>query len=272
MDSKKRKEIEEQSPDTLENRERKSLVSLNGTAVTESGKLTKSNYFRFLNHNLDDYDDIVMTPEEAKKVHNHLQKLSTGSQAMVPLYCAGPACIFATTCPLQKINKAPIGKQCILENELLKEWTMRYFEEYDIDPNNFTEIGYINELAEINVMEMRINQQLARPENASLLKEEVAGFSRDGEPIYQSVINPLVEQKEKLSNRKSKIIKLMVGDRQEKYKKEAALKIRQDSDPSSSMAAARQKIESLKRGLDALDSKSKLTPEDLIASLDNDKK
>ena len=149
MDSKKRKEIEDESTYTSENRERKDLVTLGGTARTLSGKLTKSNYFRFLQHDLNDYEDIELNPQEARKIHTHLQKLSTGATAMVPLYCAGHQCPFAHACPLVEINKAPLGRQCILEVQLLKEWTLRYFEEYEVDPNNFTEIGYINELAEI---------------------------------------------------------------------------------------------------------------------------
>ena len=55
-----------------------------------------------------------------------------------------------------------------------------------------------------------------------------------------------------IANRRSKIIKLMVGDRQEKYKKEAALKVKLDSDPSSMQANMRATLEGLKRELDNL--------------------
>lgn len=273
MDPKKRNEIEAESPFTEENREKKALVSLGGTAVTESGKLTKSNYFRFLNHNLDNYDEIMMTPEEAQKIHAHLRKLSTGSSAMIPMYCGGSVCPFASRCPLQQMNKAPIGKQCLIEVQLMKEWIMRYFEEYDVDPNNFTEVGYINELADLQVLEMRINMNLALPENASLVIDQSMGVDRDGDPILQKSLSPFMELKEKIANRRSKIIKLMVGDRQEKYKKEAALKVRLDADPSSQMAAMRQKLESLKRELDTFSTGAKeqvteaqFTPNDLIDS------
>ena len=186
-------------------------------------------------------------------------------------------CPFADRCPLQQINKAPIGKQCLIEVQLMKEWIMRYFEEFDVDPNNFTEVGYVNELADLMVLEMRINMNLAKAENATGIIDQVMGVDREGDPIIQKQISPFLEMKERIGNRRSKIIKLMVGDRQEKYKKEAALKIRIDSDPSNQMSALRGKLESLKRELDNVskeipsqgEAKSPklniLSPEDLIA-------
>ena len=271
MNPKKREDLESESSFTSENREKKELVSLGGTARTLSGKLTKSNYFRFLQHDLDNYDDIELDPKEAKKIHTHLQKLSTGATAMVPLYCAGNQCPFAHACPLVEINKAPLGRQCILEVQLLKEWTLRYFKEYEVDPSSFTEIGYINELAEIEILLNRLNMNLAKPEHAELVIDQVAHISHDGTPILQKQLSPFMEQKERLYNRRSKVVKLMVGDRQERYKKEAALKVKIDQDPSSQMAHMRNKLEALQRNLTiaAADSSAtkreeKITPQDLI--------
>lgn len=237
---------------TRESREPKEMITLGGTAITGAGKLTRSNFFRFLGHNLDNYDDMKLTKEEAVKIHHHLQKLSTGSSAMVPLYCAGEKCPFAERCPLQQMGKAPLGRQCLTEIQLMKEWIIRYFDEYDVDPNNFTEIAYINELAEIEIMLMRLNINLAKKENAELVIDQVVGIANDGEtPLIQKNVSPFMELKDRLQSRRSKIIKLMVGDRQEKYKKEAALKMRIDKDPSSRMAAIRAKLDSLTRELNA---------------------
>lgn len=237
------------------------LVILNQSS--SSKELTKENYYRFINHRLDDYSDLQFSPEEAKRITSHLQKLSTGSTAMVPMYCAGPQCIFASRCPLQMMGKAPLNRQCLIETELLKDWIIKYFDEYDIDPNNFTEVAYINELAEIEIYLMRLNMSIAKVENSELVIDQVAGFATDGTPIIQKQLSPFMEQKERLQNRRSKIIKLMVGDRQEKYKKEAALKIKLDKDPSQQMAAARQKLENLHR---QLEKQSSISPQDLIDS------
>jgi hypothetical protein len=267
-----------------EGREKKSLVTLGGDAITVGGKLTKSGYFEFLANDLDDYSDIEFTPEQARKISSHLRTLSTGSTAMAPMYCAGSGCPFADRCPLHEMGKAPIGKQCLIEVQLMKQWIMNFFEEYDIDPQNFTEVAYANELAELMIYEMRLNMNLAKAENASLVHDQSVGVDRYGEPIIQKQISPFMEQKERIANRKSKIIKLMVGDRQEKYKKEAALKVKLDDDPSTSMADMRARLENLKREMTKIEAQATqqleagetstpkdagiLTPEDLIGTPD----
>lgn len=254
-------------------REPKALVTLGGTAITTSGRLTRTNFFRFIGHDLDEYDEIKVTPEQARKIHNHLLKLSTGSAAMVPMFCGGQRCPFKERCPLFAIQKHPMGKQCLIEVQLMKEWIVRYFEEYEVDPNNFTEVAYINELAEIEIQLMRINMNLAKPEHSELVIDQVVGATNDGTPLVQKDISPFMELKDRLQSRRSKIIKLMVGDRQEQYKKEAALKVKMDKDPSSRMAAMRSKLEGLARELDhfqrdeegrRLPQQDSLTPQSII--------
>lgn len=270
MDPKKRAEMEAESRFEVENRPAKTLVSLGGFAVTQAGKMVRSDFFRFLGHNLDDYEHITFTPEEARKIAMHMSKMTTGISSMTPMMCAGPRCPVASKCPLQQIGKAPLAKQCVIEVELIRDSIVKLFEEFDIDPNNFTEVTYVNELADLQIREMRINMFLSSPENATMLLDQVVGVDSEGDPIVQKQIHPYMEMKEQISNRRSKIVKLMVGDRQEKYKMEAALKVRLDSDPSSQMAAMRSKLENLKRELDSVSTSEQtekvniFSPEDLI--------
>src|SRR5690606_36975517 len=156
---------------------------------------------------------------------------------------------------------------CLVETQLIKEFTIRYMEEYDIDPSNFTEVGYVNELAEIEIFLFRLNMNLAKAENASLIIDQENGATNQGDPIIRKEVSPFMELKDRLQNRRSKIIKLMVGDRQEKYKKESALKVKEDADPSSKMSQMRNRIENLNRQLDSMNQKpagNVLSPEDLI--------
>lgn len=213
----------------------------------------RERYFNYIKTNLDDYAAVTFTAEEKIKVEKHLRKLSTGASAMIPLYCAGPACPFASRCVYQQMGKAPIGKACLIEVQLLQHWTITYMEEYQVDPDSFTEVGYCNELSEIEVMLYRLNMLLSRPENADGTIDQTMAIGNDGTPVIQKIISPWMEQKEKLLNRRSRVIKLMVGDRQEKYKKEAALKIRESKDPSSRMADVRRQIELLQRNLTTIE-------------------
>ena len=120
-----------------------------------------------------------------------------------------------------------------------------------------TEVAYVNELAELQILEYRINMNLSKPENAELIIDQTIGVDRDGDAILQKSLSPFMEAKEKIANRRSKIIKLMVGDRQEKYKKEAALKVRLEDDPSSKMSEMRTKLESLTRELNNADQEAR---------------
>lgn len=263
--------------------ERQELISLNGVALTTEKNLTQSNFFRFLDTNLDDYSDIIMDKTTAKKVHHHLQRLSTGSAAMTPMYCGGARCPFQARCPLVQMKgepgansthgRAPIGRQCIIEVELMKHWLIQYVNEYDVNPNNFTEVAFVNELAEIEILLMRLNMNLAKVENCELVIDQTIGISHNGEAIVQKALSPFMQQKEALQNRRSRIIKMMVGDRETKYKKEAALKIKEDTDPSSRMSEMRRRLEDLQRELGKKKTSSTQTinaddgmlkPEDLI--------
>ncbi len=187
-------------------------------------------------------------------------------------------CPFKERCPLYLMGKAPVLKMCLLETQVLKHYIYQYMYEYNVDPENFTEVGYCNELAEIEVYLWRLNMNLAKPENAELVLDQNIGIGKNGEAITQKQLSPFMDLKDKLYNRRSKIIKLMVGDRQERYKKEAALKQKEDKDPSSKQAEMRRKIEALQRGLDKIENVNSdvsnfviddvLTPESLINSED----
>lgn len=247
-----------------------------GTGITLSGKERKTKFFQYLDYDLDDYSDLEFTVKEALTIHNHINKLQTGATAMVPLYCGGQErCPLSDRCPFLKENKTPpIGKQCLIELTLLKNWIYQYMQEYNVDPENFTEVSYCEQLAEIEIYLLRINYNLSKPENASLMVDQPVGVDNDGNPITQQQLSPLMELKEKLQNRMSKIVKLMVGDRQEKYKKEAALKQKEDKDPSQKQADIRRRIEALSRQLETKETLSLpaaeekepqiLTPDDLI--------
>jgi hypothetical protein len=172
--------------------------------------------------------------------------------------CGGIArCPFASKCPLIKIDKerrekdsqaklvTPVGKSCLIESNLLLEWTRLYIKEYEIDEDNFTEFQMVRELAEIELMLWRLNNNISKPENANLTQDTVVGIDKQGNVLTRVEISALFEAKERLQNRKSRLIKLMVGDRQEKYKREAALKMKSEDDPSINAAKLRGQIDRL---------------------------
>lgn len=157
---------------------------------------------------------------------------------------------------------------CLIEVNLLNQWTRLYIKEYEIDEYNFTDFQMVRELAEIELMLWRLNNNLAKPENAELIQESIVGIDREGNALTRKEINSYIEAKERLQNRKSKIIKLMVGDRQEKYKREAALRIKGNEDPSTNAAQLRGKIDRLLKQAKTLDLQVKEKEGKIIDSKD----
>ena len=230
----------------------------NGTMIKSDGKEYKSDFFKFLELNPDDYSDMVYTAAEAKRIRAHLLHLSTGSAASAPMICGGEAkCPVASRCPFVRETKTrklvdvtakslvPVGRMCPIEFNLLNEYTRFYLQEYDVQENAFTEIQMCRELAEIELLLHRMNAGLAKPENADLIQEDVAGVDKEGNVLTRKGPSALYEVKDRLLNRKPKLIKLMVGDRQEKYKREAALKVRDVDDPSTQTAQLRGRLTKL---------------------------
>lgn len=172
-------------------------------------------------------------------------------------------------CPFVRIDKerravdpkaklvTPVGRACLVETQLLNEWTRLYIKEYEIDEQNFTEFMLVRELSEIELMLWRLNNNISKPENAELVQEVVVGVDKQGNPLTRQEVNAFIEAKERLQNRKSRLVKLMVGDRQEKYKREAALKMKSDDDPSTNAAKLRGQIDRLLTQAKTLDVKLK---------------
>lgn len=246
------------------------------------GKKDKESVLQILDDISEDYTEVELTEAETSKLSRQLKKMAIGSSSFSPMLCQGADCPFASRCELVQMKghprhgKAPVDKQCLLEVTSFRDATLAYMQEYDVDPNNFTELGMVGELAEIEVLLWRLNMNLALPQNASLVIDQTTSIDpRTGEPVVQQMVSPLFEQKQKLGRRKTQLIKLMVGDRQEKYKKEAALKQKTEADTSSMMADVKKNLLRFQQELDKKTNSATiidaefsepqaLTPEDLI--------
>lgn len=228
--------------------------SLDGRVLKEDGAIQKTNFFDFLEANLDDYGDITLTANEAGRLRKHVMAASTGVQSLIPLLCAGKQCKFKERCPLYGCDKAPLGRQCPLEVDLLSFFRKRYIEEYNVNPQNMTDLTMVNELAEIEIFEMRCNITLSKTEGQDLTQQNIVGVTNSGNPYHQQVVHTAWELKERLKIRKLKLMEALVGSRKEKWKRAAALKTRDDSDPSSEMSTFRARLESLQDEIDMVQS------------------
>jgi hypothetical protein len=214
-------------------------------------------------------EEAKYTDKELSKIRYRLSNLRHGACAAIPIRCTGNDCPMRTQCPLVEIGRPPLRQSCPVEINLLNEWRRLYIQEYDIDPGSFSELSMVNELAEVELLQWRINNSLAKAENAMLVTDNVVGVDKHGSVITRQEVSSFFDIRERLNNRKSRIIKLMVGDRQEKYKEQAATKTLRDTDPSSRAAELRTSLtevmklaKQVQKDL-AVDAEV-LTPEDII--------
>jgi hypothetical protein len=195
-------------------------VGLNGIQISENGQLTKTKFFEMLKYDETKYSDITFTPEEAKRVSLSLRHLSTGINAAVPLTCSGSLCPFASTCPYVEIDKAPVGRACLVEGQLINFWTEKFMTEFDVDPNDLTEVQLVSELAEFNIYELRVTKHLAE-KNKNLMQLVVTGVDNHGEIIENEEISRAFDLKERLKRNRMKVLEALMATRKEKVKLKA---------------------------------------------------
>jgi len=184
-------------------------------------------------HDIDDVmSDEGYTTEELDKIRKSFSQLGAAPGILMAKRCpGGEKCLFKNNCELAKISKAPEGKNCPIEQVLFKEYLIRYIESMNVDPLNQAEMDFCNELVECDLYIMRMNILLAQADNVCLTIDSVRPMGNQLMNIKE--LSPYVEARERMVRRRERLIKLMVGDRQEKYKKQAALKIREENDEAT---------------------------------------
>ncbi|MBU1134831.1 MAG: hypothetical protein KJ569_07975 [Candidatus Omnitrophica bacterium] len=235
------------------------MISLSGLGVTSDGKLIKRDFFTAMDGYRDPSNDMWLTREDAKKLQRYMISLMTGSTAVAPLICCGPRCPTSNVCPFivgEMAATPPLGRSCPVEAAVMKQKKRMYIDEYGISMESPTELSLIDELVLIEIYEARVAAQLAKEQDANLTAEVVIGADREGEPILSRQVSPLWEIMERLSSKKHRIIKRMVGDRQEKYKKQAAVRERSEGDASQTWASTRDLVQKMRQQAQVLEAEA----------------
>jgi len=191
------------------------LVSINDIALTDNGELTRTKFFEKMDVDKSVYGEIALTDTEAKSLALTFRNLTTGVNSVIPLKCTAEECPFQDACWFVMNQKAPVGKPCIIEHQLLKYHTGKFIEEFDVDMASHSEIMLIQELSELIVFEMRVTRVLSDPANAQLMGLKLK-FSPDGDPVEEETIHWAWGLKEQIKNRRMKILNSLNATRQAK--------------------------------------------------------
>ena len=134
----------------------------------------------------------------------------------LPIKCLGKDhCIYSDTCFIDKMDSDPedfIGQVCPIEVELILNLFESYSTEFDLkdlgDKKNTTVIGLLKDLIDTELQIERANKRLMK--SGEYLEDRAIGFNeRTGEVLSNKEINQHILFKEKMQERKSKILNLL---------------------------------------------------------------
>jgi len=176
------------------------------------------------------------------------------SMKVLPKICDGDHCENKDYCPLYKMNKAPVGKFCPIEEELIAKLRYMFEEELGIEPTSVSERMLLNDLIETHLYDVwRTNGPMMT--KGVLVKVPAIVNEKTGNVYYKDAPNPMFKIKEELKKKKIEILKEFVATRKQKL----SLKTRNNIDPSTFMVEiikiADKEIESEVENTDAIEFK-----------------
>jgi hypothetical protein len=228
------------------------LMKLDGTQTDLLGNVTETDFFKFLKLPSEHYADLekTMTPEQALKFRNHIVRMKVGTSAIIPMLCGGPNCP-VKHCPFHEGKNWPLSAQCPIESNLVSVWMKNYVDDLEVDPESRTELILVNQLVECDIIDYRANVALSVDEEAwSLLKIDVTTIA-DGVTNETTNPHPILEIKEKIQNRRLRVLESLSATRRERIKRAAALGGLEDGEIGAHWAdlkAAAMKVSNINSG------------------------
>jgi hypothetical protein len=212
------------------------------------------------------YEGLVLTKPEKKRVQGFMKGLRLGGSAGLPLICTGDYCDFRNACPLYEmkvgppkdtgkvdkggnpiffqVRKAPVGQPCPLEQSAVMHMRLMlsgYLRDEEMLAHPVIKT-HINELCQIAALEWRCNMKLAYDFHG-VTQEVPAAVSPQGEVYTRKEVSPVAELLERLSARRSRLLKELVMTPEAEYKKMAALKQTKDDSLSRRNAEVMAKLQ-----------------------------
>lgn len=164
---------------------------------------------------------------EAIKVAVGMATTKHGLYASVPMLCKGEKCPYASVCPLVDMGKAPVGERCPLEIGMILQKYEEYAQEFGVDEDNIVDMGFVKDLIDCDIQIFRAENKMAV--DGDFTEEYVITVTEGGEAITDTRLSKASEYKEKIQNKKHKILQLMNSTRKDK----AGDKLTVSLDPSS---------------------------------------
>jgi hypothetical protein len=156
-----------------------------------------------------------ITEADANRLARQLCNLKHGVLANTPMLCAGADCPQKDECSLFALGIHPLGDPCPWETLIVENLTGSMIKELVIDPNNASEMSILSDLIQAEIMDMRATHQIAK---VGLTQEQPIAVDNRGNVIYKEEEAVVFQIQEKLKNRKDKLRRRLLVDRESKAK------------------------------------------------------
>jgi len=201
-------------------------------SVTLAGPVDKSEFTKYLGLSMDNYE-LNMDKETATKYKRYIMSLKHGMHAAVPLTCVGgKKCPLGSRCPFTRHDDEgmvdyddstyPLCRPCPVERDMVKLHMLDMVREYEVEPDDYTDIAIVSKLATLDVLEFRCNMLLATDAEGLVISEVTSFDPKNSKEFISRKAHPAFEILEKIHRIKQDLLRGMVGTRREKYKKDAA--------------------------------------------------
>lgn len=183
-----------------------------------------------------EYDSYLSKLPEEKlvKIQNRINSYKTGVYASAPIVCYGPTkCPFIGKCPIPNLTPNgeldvgsedfyPMGRECIMEREIVKQKTLEYVHYLNVDPANPVEMSIVNELALIELYKNRcvlvLSQGDKKGQGRDFMMVDVVGFNENGDKAETTKLHPVTDMIDKLEKRRERWLERLVETRDSKAK------------------------------------------------------
>ena len=143
-------------------------------------------------------------------------RTKTNMLSAIPMKCLGPKCIYAQTCPLLAIGKAPIGEKCPIEMEMVVTFFEDLVEELNVDVSRLIEVSQVRDLVNQEIQHWRATMVLA---DEHFIQENPIGVDKEtGEVILRKELHQAVDYEDRIMKRKDKIRNALMATREAKAK------------------------------------------------------
>jgi len=190
------------------------------------------------------YPNLKLTPEGANKVRRFVQNMRLGGSAGVLLICAGESCEFKAACPLFAEKVHPQGQTCPLEAMVVMDTRQELAGIVDLDTKNPIIRGYINELTQVAILMWRCQMKLAYDYH-DIMQQVPALVTPEGIVHTKPEASPIIETMDRLSARRSRILKELALTEESKWRREAAIGDKTGDSLSRSMAARKTQLQGI---------------------------